>query len=93
MIWKDKRDINMLTNLHYPPGEGNFYDEHVNTLKLAIVQDYNRRMVYVGKRYCMTNSLSADRPKVGGGGTIFSCTGLDDIEQLHSPHHLQNKIN
>jgi hypothetical protein len=35
MIWKDKGNVNMLTNIH-PPAEGNFCDEHGNTLKPAI---------------------------------------------------------
>jgi hypothetical protein len=32
MIWKDKRDVNTLTNLCHPPEEDNFYDENRNTL-------------------------------------------------------------
>jgi hypothetical protein len=47
VVWKDKRDMNMLMNMHHPPAEGNFYDEHGNTLKSAIAQDYNRHMGYV----------------------------------------------
>jgi hypothetical protein len=45
MIWKDKRHINMLTNMHHPPAEGNFCDEHGNALKPVIIQDYNRHGV------------------------------------------------
>jgi hypothetical protein len=44
MISKDKRNINMLMNIYHPPGEGNFCDEHENTLKPARVQDYDRHM-------------------------------------------------
>jgi hypothetical protein len=27
VIWKDKHNVNMLTNIHYLPTEGNFCDE------------------------------------------------------------------
>jgi hypothetical protein len=42
MGWKDKRDVYILTSMHHPPTNGNFYDEHGNALKLVIVQDYNK---------------------------------------------------
>jgi hypothetical protein len=33
MIWKDRRHVNVLTNMHHPSREGNFRDEHGNALK------------------------------------------------------------
>jgi hypothetical protein len=57
-VWKDKRNVNMLMNMHHPPVEGNFCDEHGNTLKPAVVQDCYT--LYVGKSNHMTNMLSAD---------------------------------
>jgi hypothetical protein len=42
MIWKDKSDVNMLTNMHHPPAEGNFYDKHGSALKPVIIQESNR---------------------------------------------------
>jgi hypothetical protein len=39
IAWKNKRNVTMLTNMHRSPAEGNFYDEHGNALKPAIVQD------------------------------------------------------
>jgi len=39
MIWKDEIDVNILTNIHHPPAEGNFCDDHGNALKPAIIQD------------------------------------------------------
>jgi len=30
VVWKDKRDICLLTNIHDPPREGNYRDEHGN---------------------------------------------------------------
>jgi hypothetical protein len=42
IVWRDKRDIHMLTNIHNPPAEGNFGDEEGNAIKRLIVEDYNR---------------------------------------------------
>jgi hypothetical protein len=61
VIWKDKRNVNILTNMHRPPAEGNLCDEYGNTLKPAIVQDYNRQMGYVDKSDHMTNRYSISR--------------------------------
>jgi len=40
VVWKDKRDVCLLTNIHDPPREGNYGDEHGNAIK----PDYNRHM-------------------------------------------------
>jgi hypothetical protein len=61
IIWKDKRDVYMLTNMHYPPAEGNFCDQHGNAIKPAIVADYNAHMGYVDKADRMANSYSISR--------------------------------
>jgi hypothetical protein len=41
MEWKDKRHVNILTNMLSPPATDNFYDENGKSLKPAIVSDYN----------------------------------------------------
>lgn len=42
VIWKDKRDVCILTNVHYPKAKGNVCDEHGRRAhKHAIVDDYN----------------------------------------------------
>ncbi|PNF35737.1 hypothetical protein B7P43_G16133 [Cryptotermes secundus] len=61
LVWKDKRDVYMLTNMHCPPAEGNFFDEHGNAMKPAIVVDYNTHMGYVDKADRMANSYSISR--------------------------------
>jgi hypothetical protein len=61
MIWKDKRHVNMLTNMHHPPAEGNFRDEHGNALKPVIIQDYKQHMWYVDKSDCMMNTYYISR--------------------------------
>jgi hypothetical protein len=38
-VWKDKRDVSILTNIHDPPREGNFRDEHGNAINPAIVAE------------------------------------------------------
>jgi hypothetical protein len=61
ILWKDKQKVNLLTNMHRPPAEGNFRDEYGNALKPAIVQDYYRHMGQVDKSDRMTNSYSIRR--------------------------------
>jgi hypothetical protein len=51
----------MLMNMPQTPVQDNFYDEHGNTLKPAIIQDYNQHMEYVDKSDCMTNTYSISR--------------------------------
>jgi hypothetical protein len=48
----------MLTNMHAPPAEGNFCDEHGNAIKPVIVADYNKHMGYVDKADRMTNNAA-----------------------------------
>ena len=59
VVWKDKRDVCLLTNLHNPPREGNYRDEHGNAIKPAIVADYNRHMGHVDNADRMANSYMA----------------------------------
>ena len=37
----------MLTNIHNAPAEENFCDDHENTIKLIVVEDYNECMDYI----------------------------------------------
>ena len=61
VVWNDKRDERLLTNIHNPPREGNYCDEHGNAIKPAIVVDYNRHMGYVDNTDRMANSYTASR--------------------------------
>jgi len=58
VVWKDKCVVNVLTNIHDPPEEGNFCDESGNTLKPTITEDNNRHTGYVDKSDRMVNSYS-----------------------------------
>jgi hypothetical protein len=40
-MWKDKSDVRLLTDSYDPPTEGNYHDQYGNTIKPAIVMDYN----------------------------------------------------
>jgi hypothetical protein len=57
-VWKDKQNVNILTNMHYPWLEGNFYDDHGKGVKLAIIQD---TLGCVDKSDHMTNSYNISR--------------------------------
>jgi len=58
ILWRDKRFVHILTNIHDPPAEGNFCDNNGKTIKPQIVADYNRHMGYVHKGDRMANSYS-----------------------------------
>jgi len=49
LVGKDKGNINILMNMHSPPLEGNFCDEHGRAVKLATIQDSNRQVGCVDK--------------------------------------------
>ena len=72
VVWRDKRDVCMLTNIHDPPSEGNFRDEHGNAIKPAIVADYNRHMGYVDKTDRMANSYTSSCQTWMDKKTLFS---------------------
>jgi len=59
VVWKDKRDVCLLTNIHDPPREGNYRNEHGNAIKPAIVADYNRHMGHADNADRMANSYTA----------------------------------
>jgi len=59
VVWKDKRDVYLLTNIHDPLREGNHRDEHGNAIKPAIVADYNRHMGHVDNSDRLANSYTA----------------------------------
>jgi hypothetical protein len=61
ILWKDKRDMYVLTNMHNPPPTGNFCDEDGNALKPQIIQDNNQNTGFEDKGDRMTNSYSIHR--------------------------------
>jgi hypothetical protein len=59
VVWRDKRDVCLLTNIHDPPTEANYRNEHGNTIKPATVADYNHHMGHVDNADRMANSYTA----------------------------------
>ena len=58
ILWRDKRDVCILTNMHNAPVEGNFCDNNGRTIMPQIVTDYNCHIGYVDKGARMANSYS-----------------------------------
>jgi len=61
IVWRDKRDIYMLTNIHNAPAEGNFCNGGGKAIKPQIVMEYNRHMGYADKGDRMADSYSIIR--------------------------------
>ena len=61
VMWRDKRDVCLLTNIHSSPAEGNFCNGGGKAIKLQIVIDYNQHVGYVYKGDRMANSYSISR--------------------------------
>ena len=57
ILWRDKRDIRILTNIHDTPAGGNFCDTNGKAIKIQIVVDYDRHTGYVDKVDRMRNKL------------------------------------
>jgi hypothetical protein len=60
LVWKNRREVYMLTNVDPPPAEGNFCDDSNRPVKPHIMERYNRHMDYVDNSDCMANSCSFD---------------------------------
>jgi hypothetical protein len=44
LVWKDRSEVYMLTNMHPPPAEGNFCDDSNHPMKPYIMEQYNWHM-------------------------------------------------
>jgi len=82
ILWRDKRDVRILTNIHDPPAEGNFCDNNGKAIKPQIVADYNRHTGYVDKADRMANSYSINRRTWKWKKKLFF--HLFDLAILHS---------
>jgi hypothetical protein len=47
MVWRDKPDVHILTNMRPPPANDNMCNEPGNAIKPEIIQGYNRCVGYV----------------------------------------------
>jgi len=74
----------LLPNIHDPPREGNYHDEHGNAIKPAIVADYNRHMGHVDNADRMANSYTASRRTwKWTKKTLFPSVRPGRCQQLH----------
>jgi hypothetical protein len=51
----------VLTNMHSPPVDGNFWDESGNAIKPRVIENYNAHMGFVDKSNRMINSYGIAR--------------------------------
>ena len=58
LVWKDRREVCMLTNIDPPPAWGNFCDDSNRPMKPHIVDRYNRHMGYFDSSDRMADSYS-----------------------------------
>ena len=61
LVWKDRREVYMLTNMDPLPAEGNFCDDSNHPMKPHIVERCNRHNGYVDNSDRMANSYSMSR--------------------------------
>jgi hypothetical protein len=61
ILWRDKCEVRVLTNIHDPPADGIFCDNDGKAIKPQTVADYNRHMGYVDKRDRITETYSINR--------------------------------
>jgi len=47
LVWRDRRQVYMLTNMVPPPAEGNFCDDSNHLVKPHIVEWYNQHLCYI----------------------------------------------
>ena len=61
LVWKDRQEVYMLTDMDTPTAEGNFCDENNPLVKPHIVEWYNRQKSYVDNSDRMATSYSMSR--------------------------------
>jgi len=61
LVWKDRREGYILTNMDPPPAEGNFCDDSKCPMKPHIMEQYNQHMGYVDNSDRVANSYSMSR--------------------------------
>jgi hypothetical protein len=88
ILWRDKRNIYMLTNIQNDPTEGNFCDSNWKAIKLQIVADYSRHRCFADKGDRIANSYSICRQTLKWTKTLFF--HLLNLAILNSYIHLSS---
>ena len=60
LVWKDRREVYMLTNMDTPPAEGNFCDSN-HPMEPNIMERYNWHVGYIDTSDHMANSCSVSQ--------------------------------
>ena len=84
MVWRDKRDVCLLTNIHDPSREGSYRNEHGNARKPTIVADYNRQIGHVDNADRMAKSHTVSRRILSGEKSVFPHVGPEHCQKLHT---------
>jgi hypothetical protein len=71
ILWRDKHDIRMLTNIHNDPTEGNFCESNQKAIKPQIVADYSRHWKFVDKGDRIANNYSICHQTLKWTETLF----------------------
>jgi len=61
LVWKDRQEVYMLSNMDQPPAEGNLCDNRNHPVTPRIVKRYNWHMGYVNSSDRMANGYSISR--------------------------------
>lgn len=62
ILWRDRKEVHMLTNIHASPAEGNFRNERGKAVIPPIVADYKHHMRRLRKEKWKANHYSISRP-------------------------------
>jgi hypothetical protein len=88
ILWRDKRNIYMSTNIHNDSTEDNFCDSNRQAMKPQIVADYSRHRGFVDKGDRIANSYSICHPTVKWTKTLSF--HLFNLAILNSYIHLSS---
>lgn len=61
ILWRDRKDVHMLTNIHAAPAEGNFCNQGGKAVTPLIVADYKHQMRCVRKGNLKANNYTISR--------------------------------
>jgi hypothetical protein len=63
ILWRDREEVRMLTNIHAAPAGGNLLDERGKPVTPLIVADYNHHMLCLCKGNRKANNYTISRPR------------------------------
>jgi len=81
-VWKNRREVYMLTNMDPPPAEGNICGNSNHPVQPHIMELYDRHMGYIQNSDRMANSYSMSQHSFGWTKKLFS--HLLDLTLLNS---------